>query len=781
MRETRPPIRLRFSEQDRTLFSSLQDRNISSFDLLPHRDMKEKLVDLVLNGIPPSMTKDSAATFSELRSRLLTADVEDTRVVVFGGGSGLSNIIGGDSRQKNWLKQPFDGLKNVFPLTSAVVCVTDDGGSTGEILKDLPVIGIGDIRHVMLSSIQSSLLERRYTISAAQAADLVTEIAAIFNHRFDDRPASSQELLRRCIGDVRKVPGAIIDAVTELIDFCFSDEQCARTLGRPHCLGNLLIVSAIRRAVGGDTIVDDRVVIDEAVADLIYQAISQVGELFGAGPGAVLPCTPIPAQLRFRYGDGVEVTGECKSSLAERGAAVARVTVDFCGSPCVGPNILESIRRADILIMAPGSLYSSIIPVMQVPGIGDAVRENRDALKLLIANLWVQQGETDKAIADPDRKFHVSDMIRAYEQNLPGGVAGLFDQILCLSMQDVPASVIQNYAVEGKNPIYLDRELLRNRGFEPVECGFFSKSSLVERGVIQHDPDVVALTVKTLYLARELFGQKPAEIKRTVSGTGHDSGTGSRLVTVPSVKFSKMTRRLAAIDIDLRSCTATRSTENEIVSILEDIVWSHQDIPLSHLDYFVGITFISNTEWRRDQRWDNVFSFYDPEDRLIKIREDRLRTRSSLEISFLIALGQALLGDYAASKLITPLLYENREIGAVYHLTLKGREERTCYFDDEELRYFLGLSRMVEQTAAHFTRTVNGQEGFTPPGLLMGLMYAWYLDNRFASHIEYKMSIMKIRPTQLIPEQQKMRSRREKLIDFFRDTVFGKEAVLLDP
>ena len=43
------------------------------------------------------------------------------------------------------------------------------------------------------------------------------------------------------------------------------------------------------------------------------------------------------------------------------------------------------------------------------------------------------------------------------------------------------------------------------------------------------------------------------------------------------------------------------------------------------------------------------------------------------------------------------------------------------------------------------------------------------------------MSIMKIRPTQLIPEQQKMRSRREKLIDFFRDTVFGKEAVLLDP
>ncbi|MGI9535773.1 MAG: gluconeogenesis factor YvcK family protein, partial [Desulfocapsaceae bacterium] len=165
---------------------------------------------------------------------------------------------------------------------------------------------------------------------------------------------------------------------------------------------------------------------------------------------------------------------------------------------------------------------------------------------------------------------------------------------------------------------------------------------------------------------------------------------------------------------------------------------------------------------------------------LIKIREDRIRSRNSLEVSFLIALGQALLGDYAASKLITPLLYEGKEIGAVYHLTLREEEERTCYFNDAELRNFLHLARMVEQTSTHLTRIVNGREGFTPPGLLLGLLYAWYLDNRFASHIEYKMSILQVRPTHLIPEQKKMRSRRERLIDFFRESVFGKEAVVLD-
>ena len=67
---------------------------------------------------------------------------------------------------------------------------------------------------------------------------------------------------------------------------------------------------------------------------------------------------------------------------------------------------------------------------------------------------------------------------------------------------------------------------------------------------------------------------------------------------------------------------------------------------------------------------------------------------------------------------------------------------------------------------------VNGREGFTPPGLLMGLIYAWYLDNRFASHIEYKMAVMRIDHSDLIPEQVRMKSRREKLTIFFREVVF---------
>ena len=769
------------SEKDQALLEVLEKRTISCFDLLPHDDMREKLVDLVLHGSPAGITKESATLFGELRDRLISTRVDDARVVVFGGGTGLSNIIGGDSRQKNWSDKPFDGLKKLFPQTKAIVCVTDDGGSTGELLKDLPIFGLGDIRHVLVSSIQRRLLEARYNLTAGQSSALVKDIAAIFNHRFTARPESAESLLKGCFVDLEKLPQKMVSAFASYLGFCLQDEMCTSTLGRPHCLGNLLILSVIRMAADDEILNGERIEIDRSIGEAINGAISTIGELIGTGADAVLPCTPVPAQLRFRYSDGVEVTGEHKSSGAERGAAVARVTVDFCGQPFVSEKVLDYIRAADVIIMAPGSLYSSIIPVMQVPGIAEAVRVNSGALKLLIANLWVQEGETDKAIANPDRKFHVSDMIRAYQHNLPGGVDGLFDQILCLSMQDVPASVIQNYAVEGKNPIYLDRELIKSRGFAPIECGFFSRAALRDRGVIQHDPEVVAQTVKTLFLARELFNDKEPS-QRATAPKDEAGGVPARprLVPVPSLKFSRANDRLADISIDLDQCETTGMSSTEILAILSDVIWSHHDIPVSHLDFIDGITCVSEKKWRRDQRWDNVFSFYDPDDRLIKIREDRLQTRNRLEVSFLIALGQALLGDYAASKLITPLLYEGKEIGAVYHLSLRSEEARFCYFDDKELRTFLKLARMVEQTPTHFTRTVNGKEGFTPPGLLLGLMYAWYLDNRFASHIEYKMSILKVRPTHLIPEQKKMRGRRERLVDFLRESVFGKEAVQLE-
>jgi uncharacterized cofD-like protein len=770
------PMSEDFIRKNRVLLSELGTRQLAPLDLLSHHDLREKLVDLVLNDGPRLVDLPSNSLFGELRQNLIEARTDDLRVVVFGGGTGLSNIIGGDCRQKGWARRPFEGLKHVFPRTTAVVCVTDDGGSTGELLKDVPVIAVGDIRHVLLSSIQLKQLQLRYELTVSEATEVAGALSALFNYRYTTRPASVEDVLKQCGAPLDSLPPEIKDYVAQTLSFCFTDSLCRRVLQRPHCLGNLIILSAICRRLPDDVLQNDPNAIAVSYGQHIYDAIAECALLLGAGEDAVMPCTATPAQLRFQYSDGVQVTGERKSSEARRGFPVDQVFVDFCDHPFVPEQLLERIGSADILIMAPGSLYSSIIPVMQVPGIAAAVRSNRRALKLLIANLWVQDGETDRSNLDPERKFHVSDMIRAYHRNLPGGVRGLFDQVLCLSLQDIPGSVIQNYAVEGKSPIYLDREVLKRHGFAAIECGFYSKATLHERQVIQHDPQIVAQTVKTLYLADQLASHPPlpndpAEL--TSGGAGHLASRYT--ICLPAIKYQQVRRRLADLPFSFRPAGSDYLDEQRIREELVDMIWYHQDIPLAHFATINGITCVQRNQWRRDQRWDNVFSFYDPEDRQVYLRRDRLDDKKQLEVAFLIAVGQALLGDYALEKRMEPLPCGDIVLGNIYHLLLRPIDERACYFTDEELREFLTLSRMKEVTPCHFTRVVNSEEGFTPPGLLMGLMYAWYLDNRLASHIEYKMSILKMHQTDLIPEQIRTRDRRVRLTTFFRQSVFGKQ------
>ena len=139
----------------------------------------------------------------------------------------------------------------------------------------------------------------------------------------------------------------------------------------------------------------------------------------------------------------------------------------------------------------------------------------------------------------------------------------------------------------------------------------------------------------------------------------------------------------------------------------------------------------------------------------------------------MIALGESLLGDYAEKKVMNKIEIDGIHLGRVYHLFLKAKEDRVCFFNHEQLSTFLYFARMCPaDDENHYIRLVNNHEGFTPPGLLMGLMYAWYVDNRFATHIEYKMSVMKINQTDLIPEQLKMVERRRKMITFFKEVVF---------
>lgn len=756
---------------------------LTPLDILPRAELAEKLIELNLSGLPPGIEQGIAAALLNLASALARIETEGLKVVVFGGGTGLSNAIGGDSKSPAWLRAPFGGLKSVFPQTRAVVCITDDGGSTGELLKDLPLVALGDIRRVLLSSIQKRLLRKKYNLNELESGLTATVLYYLFNHRFTAKPASSEALLAETGLDLTVLPESMRVVLQRLISFLFMDERLVRLLARPHCLGNLLLAAAIYLQM--DNIIQtsasetpepppDSECSQTLPAAVLHSATLKglmfLAELIGANPEAAMPCTTTPARLQMLYGNGPLVTGEYKSASTRRQSHIERVFVEFVEQPLVPEEVMHSIKKADVIILAPGSLFSSTIPILQVPGLANEIRRNKQALKILVSNLWVQKGETDVVRDDPKRRFYVSDLILAYHRNIPGGVRDLFHHVLTLGLRDIPGSILQSYALEDKVPIYLDRKRVREMGFAPIEAGIFSQTALQERRIIQHDPDALAKAIRTLWAIRKHLSTKVlAEAEETLPPP---SGKTCPVIKpdhqLPNQRFAALANRLEQISITPNGKTV------EIRKVLLDILWRHSDIPLNHLDNVSSLVFITPALWGRSQQWDNIFSFYDPADGGIKIRADILEDKVRFEIAFLVALGESLLGDYAADKKVYSLDEENVKLGRVFQLTMREVPERHSYLGEAELDHYLQLARMIRSdlNKLRYTRIINGNEGFTPPGLLFGLIYSWYLDNRLSTHIEYKMAIMNHEVSDLIPEQVKIHSRRRSLVDFFRRDVF---------
>jgi len=759
----------------------LTKHDLSPLELLPDGSLAEKMIGLVLSGPPVGSSDRLVNLFQELVTQMSEVDTGSLKVVVFGGGTGLSNIIGGDSRRSDWPQAPFTGLKEIFPNISSIVCVTDDGGSSGELLKDLPLIALGDLRHVLLSSIRKERLRVSYGLNYNDAQHVVEQLHAIFNYRFTQWTGSGDELLADTGMDPLRLPGELLDFIRRLTARLFSDQRLLPTLNRSHCLGNLLLAASIFEYLDPDRSPERSDADDQAVDYAVIQGLEDLSSRIGVHPFAVLPCTATSAQLQILYENGVLVTGEYKSGHARRGYPVDRALVEFFREPVALPEVEQVIQEADLIIFAPGSLYSSVVPILQVPGIAENIRANDKAFKLLIANIWVQKGETDAARDAPERKFHVSDLIRAYERNIPGGVKGLFSHILTLGLGDIPGSVLQNYALENKEPIYLDRHTLREAGFEPVESCIFSKDLLRRRRIIQHDPASLALAIRTLSVLQGhgALDRRPLSghvfVNKRISPRVRDDDIP------PCERYRDIRRRLGAF---VTRQTADRGDADQsmpeferrlLLDAVAEVIWHHPDIPPDHLNSVLGIILVDPSSWHRCQQWDNIFSFYDPLDGLIKIRRDQAEDPLCFEMAFLVALGESLLGNYAEEKSMQDVCEKGEKIGRIFRLRIRIPRDQVCFLRAEELDTYLRLARMRPSVVNPllYTRLVNNEEGFTPPGLFFGLFYTWYLDNRFAAYMEYKMSIMRNEVSNLIPEQIRIVKRRKGLIRFFRETVFG--------
>jgi uncharacterized cofD-like protein len=721
----------------------------------------EHLTELLLTG---KTAPDGPAETPALAEKILCFDARKTRTVVLGGGTGLSTIVGGNSQLPNWPTQSETGIKREFDLMDFIVCTTDDGGSTGDLLQSLPMIGIGDLRKLLLSSICSETLGSRYGIGGEKLYLTLSSIHYLFNFRFSDstgdfafyeNPASllppalrgsCPEPLIRALQSLgtfvsRAGPGPVIDP------------------GR-HALGNIFLASAIFMAAGRK----DR----PPTAGNIQSGVDRIARMIGAPTGRIHAATATPGQLKFLYANGVEVYGQSKSALAQRSSPVERVSTVYWREPGVNRAVLEAIRKADLVVYAPGSLYTSIIPILQLEPIADAIRSNARALKILGANFWVQQGETDKSLRNRNRGFLVSELIEAYDRNVQGGIRGLFDVVLSANMEHIPGNILRNYALEGKSPIHLDRDPVRAMGLHPVEATLFASENDAGNRLIHHDPGRFALAIRALLYVDSFLRQKRSYRLRSEERTGRSRPRRA----IPRIRAGEKTRTplLCSYFESVRRALAGKEIRPPLLKDrLLDIAWKNRDLNPSHLEFFRGVRMIPVSRWNRSTELDNVLGYFDPKDRFVKLRGDLIDNENKLQEDFLTAVGESLLGRYIGSR-----RWIEKNGARCYEIRLRPAPDRECGLTDSQLRSFLALARMAEDPndGLVFRITLNGDEGFLPPGLLFGLVYAWYLTGKGFT-MEYEMTLLRWPQKSLIPMHARERIRKEALVTFFREEIFG--------
>ena len=217
------------------------------------------------------------------------------------------------------------------------------------------------------------------------------------------------------------------------------------------------------------------------------QAVEGMSQVL-AITGRILPVTTENVLLEAEFENGKTVLGESRicQSKKEQDCRIRRVRLLPENPPALQAAI-EAIDEAEMIIFAPGSLYTSIIPNLLVDGIAEAVRRS-DALKVYACNIMTEPGETEG--------YTVSDHIRAlFHHSYPG----LFN--LCLTNSgSIPQGVLQRYQQEGAETIFCDREVCEALGVEIVS----RPVATVENGFVRHNPGHLARELMSLHAERTI-------------------------------------------------------------------------------------------------------------------------------------------------------------------------------------------------------------------------------------------------------------------------------------
>lgn len=200
------------------------------------------------------------------------------------------------------------------------------------------------------------------------------------------------------------------------------------------------------------------------ISDSFDQAVSRMSEVL-AITGRVLPVTNANVELEAVFENGSRVIGESKifRFKKEQDCRIQQVRIVPEHPPAL-PQAVQAIQEADIIILGPGSLYTSVIPNLLVDGIVEAICTS-SALKIYICNIMTQEGETEGMTA--------ADHLAAVLQH---GAAGMVD--ICMTNSAcVNPRLVERYQAENAQPIFVDHNAIEAFGVKHVERPLASETS----------------------------------------------------------------------------------------------------------------------------------------------------------------------------------------------------------------------------------------------------------------------------------------------------------------
>ncbi len=245
-------------------------------------------------------------------------------------------------------------------------------------------------------------------------------------------------------GDIRNCLVALADApalMGELFQFRFSQDSQLKG----HNFGNLFLTAMVQLTQGD-----------------FERAVKETSKVL-AIRGKVVPSTVSNVHLAAEYMDGTRTEGEAR--IPSPHSRIKRVCLTGQEAHPT-QDAIDAIEEADVIILGPGSLYTSVIPNLIIPGMSEAIAKSQ-AFKIYVCNVMTQHGETDN--------YSASDHVKALMEHSQRDV---IDACL-INVAEAPPEALSRYKEEASFPVKPDIEGIKEMGYKVVAADLLGVTDYV--------------------------------------------------------------------------------------------------------------------------------------------------------------------------------------------------------------------------------------------------------------------------------------------------------------